>query len=68
LNDHELELLSSHLAHDIKTHKQFYRHQDATLELAKVSRLFLAAEAGKLGDYSGKKLEDIDIEGIIKYT
>ncbi|KAL3854014.1 hypothetical protein ACJMK2_013298 [Sinanodonta woodiana] len=60
--DHELQWLSSHLAHDLKTYKQYYRQQDSTLELTKVSKLLLAAEAGKLGEYTGKKLDDINVE------
>ncbi|KAL3837344.1 hypothetical protein ACJMK2_022708, partial [Sinanodonta woodiana] len=62
LSDHELQWLSSHLAHDLKTYKQYYRQQDSTLELTKVSKLLLAAEAGKLGEYTGKKLDDINVE------
>ncbi|KAL3875691.1 hypothetical protein ACJMK2_033619, partial [Sinanodonta woodiana] len=58
LSDDELEWLSSH----IKTHWQYYQQQDSTVELAIVSRLLIAAEAGKLGSFSGKKLEDIDVE------
>ncbi|KAK3578904.1 hypothetical protein CHS0354_035524 [Potamilus streckersoni] len=64
LSDHELQWLSSHLAHDLKTYKQYYRQQDATLELAKVSKMLLAAEAGRLGIYSGKKPDDIKVEDI----
>ncbi|KAL3870155.1 hypothetical protein ACJMK2_038238, partial [Sinanodonta woodiana] len=64
LSDHELQWLSSHLAHDLKTYKQYYRQQDSTLELTKVSKLLLAAEAGKLGEYTGKKLDDINVEDI----
>ncbi|KAL3884708.1 hypothetical protein ACJMK2_024820 [Sinanodonta woodiana] len=65
LRDHELQWLSSHLAHDLKTYKQYYK-QDSTLELTKVSKLLLAAEARKLGEYTGKKLDDINVEGIFK--
>ncbi|KAL3854696.1 hypothetical protein ACJMK2_013954, partial [Sinanodonta woodiana] len=64
LSDHELQWLSSHLEHDLKTYKKYYRQQDSTLELTKVSKLLLAAEAGKLGEYTGKKLDDINVEDI----
>ena len=63
LNDSELTWLANHLAHDLTTHKDFYRKHDATLELAKVSKLLLLADSGKIGQYAGKKLSDIGLEG-----
>lgn len=63
LDSTEVGWLANHLAHDPNTHKSFYRKHDATLELAKVSKLLLVAEKGELGRFAGKKLDDISIDG-----
>ena len=59
----EKELLSRHLAHNLKTHDHYYRLQEASMSLTKMSRLLIATEEGDLSKYVGKKLEDIDITG-----
>lgn len=63
LEDHELEWVSRHLAHNINTHKQHYRQHDATVEIAKVGSLMMAADEGQLRKFAGKKLSDIDVTG-----
>lgn len=63
LDDSELGWLANHLSHDVKTHKDFYRQHDACLELTKISKLLLVAERGKLGNFAGKKLADIKLDG-----
>jgi hypothetical protein len=63
MDDKELAWLSQHLAHDVNTHKQHYRKHDAAIEIAKVGRLMMAADAGELGKYKGKTLADIAVEG-----
>ena len=59
----ELEWLARHMGHDINVHRQYYRLQDSTIELARVSKLLLAIDEGKAGDYRGKSLDSIAIEG-----
>lgn len=44
LEDNELDWLARHLGHDIKVHREYYRLQDSTLELAKVSKLLMAVD------------------------
>jgi hypothetical protein len=67
LNNGEMEWLANHMGHDIKIHKDFYRLHDSTIEIAKVSRLLLAIDAGKAAKFKGKGLEDINIDGIILF-
>ena len=64
--DFELEWLSKHLAHDINTHKQHYRQHDATVEIAKIGSLILAADAGQMNKYAGKKMSEINVSGKLK--
>lgn len=63
LSSHEQEWLANHLAHDLQTHKDFYRLQGSTLELSKVSRLLLAAEDGVITAFRDKPLASINMKG-----
>jgi len=36
MNDKEVDMLATHLGHDAKTHKEYYRLHSSTLELSKV--------------------------------
>ena len=48
--------------HDINVHKQYYRLADSTIELARVSKLLLAIDDGKAGDFRGKSLDSITLD------
>jgi len=61
LKEHELDGLASFLGHDLRVHTKFYRLPSDVLEIAKISKLFLAAERGNLLDFAGKELTDITI-------
>lgn len=61
--DYELEWLSRHLAHDPNSHKQHYRQHDATVEIAEIGSLILAADAGQMNKFAGKKLSEINVSG-----
>ena len=55
LKENELDSLASFLGHDLRVHTNFYRLPSDVNEIARVSKLFLAAEKGDLS-FSGKKL------------
>ena len=59
----ELDWIANHLAHDVRTHKDFYRKHDSVVELAKISKLLLATEYGKIAKFAGKSLKDISVDG-----
>ena len=63
LNNNEKELLANHLAHDLHTHNNYYKLQLPAMSLAKISRLLMAAEEGKISKFRGKSLEEIDLQG-----
>ena len=44
LEDNKLDWLARHIGHGIKVHREYYRLQDSTLELAKVSKLLMAVD------------------------
>ena len=65
LRDNELEWLSRHLGHDINVHRKYYRLQEHTLELAKISKLLLAVDNGSADKWAGKTLDDIALDGML---
>ncbi|CAJ1074397.1 hypothetical protein F2P79_020338 [Xyrichtys novacula] len=62
LSNTELDQLADFLGHDIRVHRQFYRLPEGTLQLAKISKVLLALEKGRLGEFKGKTLDDINID------
>ncbi|XP_055007305.1 uncharacterized protein LOC110171382 [Boleophthalmus pectinirostris] len=62
LKDNEMDILANFLGHDIRVHREYYRLPEGTLELAKVSKVLLALEKGRLSDFKGKSLNQIQID------
>ncbi|XP_033730885.1 uncharacterized protein LOC117320396 [Pecten maximus] len=60
----ELEWLANHMGHTLSVHRQYYRLQEQTLELAKVSKLLIASDAGHAHKYAGKSLDNIALEDV----
>ena len=57
LKEHEVDMLVNFLGHDIKIHTEFYRMPLDVLQIARVSKVFMAAERGYIARYSGKGLK-----------
>ncbi|XP_067312125.1 uncharacterized protein [Pseudorasbora parva] len=68
LSNTELDQLADFLGHDIRVHRQFYRLPEGTLQLAKISKIFLALEKGRLTDFKGLNLNEINIDPEEKVT
>ncbi|KAJ8018851.1 hypothetical protein HOLleu_42936 [Holothuria leucospilota] len=49
------------MGHDIRTHREYYRLPEQTLQLAKVSKVLFSRENGNLHSMPGKSLDDIQI-------
>ncbi|XP_076593889.1 uncharacterized protein LOC143324953 [Chaetodon auriga] len=62
LKNTELDQLADFLGHNIDVHRKHYRLPEGTLQLAKISKVLLALEQGKLGKYKGKSLDEIHID------
>jgi len=62
LKEHEMESMATFLGHDIAVHRQFYRLPLDVMQVARVSKIFLAAEQGRISDYAGKGLTDISLD------
>ena len=62
LKDHELDALADFLGHDIRVHRQFYRLSEDTVQVAKISKLLLELESGRLARHKGKTLDEIQVD------
>ncbi|KAK1904664.1 DNA primase [Dissostichus eleginoides] len=58
----ELDQLADFLGHNIEVHRKHYRLPEGTLQLAKISKVLLALEQGRIGEYKGKNLDEIHID------
>ena len=61
LETNEMDWLAKHLGHDIRTHRNYYRLHDSTVEMAKVSKLLIALESSNPSSWKGKSLDSIDL-------
>ncbi|XP_078790071.1 uncharacterized protein LOC105358446 isoform X3 [Oryzias latipes] len=62
MTDTEMDQLANFLGHDIRIHREFYRLPEKTLQLAKVSKVLMALEQGRLAEFHGKNLDEIGID------
>ncbi|XP_027132798.1 uncharacterized protein LOC109140953, partial [Larimichthys crocea] len=62
MTDTEMDQLANFLGHDIRVHREFYRLPEKTLQLAKISKVLMALEQGRLSEFHGKNLDEIGIE------
>ncbi|ELT95806.1 hypothetical protein CAPTEDRAFT_195253 [Capitella teleta] len=60
LQENELDLLAGFLGHDIRVHRNFYRLPNEALQVARISKLLIAAQDGNV-QIMGKTLEDIEV-------
>ncbi|XP_022111412.1 uncharacterized protein LOC110990638 [Acanthaster planci] len=68
LQENELDLLAGFLGHDLRTHRQFYRLPESTLQVAKISKVLLKMEKGDIRGLPGKSLEDIQLNPSEEYN
>ncbi|XP_054286882.1 titin homolog [Macrosteles quadrilineatus] len=64
LTENESDWLARHLGHNIRVHREYYRMQESAVELTKVSRLLLAVDEGRISEFSGQKLDEINLEDL----
>lgn len=60
--------MARYLGHNIRIHDDFYRLKLDTLQIAKVSKLLFAVQQGRIGDYIGMDLDEIDVSPDGMYT
>lgn len=62
LTDTEMDQLANFLGHDIRIHREFCPLPEKTLQLAKISKVLMALEKGRLAEFHGKNLDEIGID------
>lgn len=68
MNGNEIEWLANHLGHSVRIHRELYSFKDSTVELTKVSKILVAMDEGKIVEYSGKTLSEIELNGMLIYS
>ena len=61
LSEQDMDQLATFMGHTTNIHKNFYRLPNDVFQTAKISKLLLLSEKGKLLNYKGKRLHEIDI-------
>ena len=62
LQERELEMLEGFLGHDISVHRDFYRLPEDTLQLAKCGKILMLMDQGKVSEFAGKSLQEIELD------
>ena len=57
-----MEWVATHLGHTMNVERTYYRVMSSTIEKAKIAKLLLLADQGKVDQFHGKALDDIDFE------
>ena len=65
MDENEMRWLAKHLGHDLHIHKEFYRMQESTLDMAVVDSLLVAIDEGRAHKFKGKNLRDISLQGTV---
>ncbi|PZC80636.1 hypothetical protein B5X24_HaOG214203 [Helicoverpa armigera] len=64
LTNNELDQLATFMGHDIRVHREYGKENrlpESTVQLAKISKILIASEKGKLHNFKGKNLDEINI-------
>ncbi|XP_016309118.1 uncharacterized protein LOC107663407 isoform X4 [Sinocyclocheilus anshuiensis] len=62
MTETEMDQLANFLGHDIKINREFCRLPEKSLQLAKICKVLMALEQGRLAVFHGKNLDEIVID------
>lgn len=62
LRDHKKHALAKFLGHTIEVEFQFYQLNDSVIELAKISKLLMNLEQGKIAQMKGPNVNEIELK------
>ncbi|XP_039283303.1 uncharacterized protein LOC120351152 [Nilaparvata lugens] len=62
LSGNEIECLATFMGHSVNVHKEYYRLPDDVGQVAKISKLLLALESGKLKEMKGQNFDDLQVD------
>lgn len=61
MTNSEMEQLANFLGHHIRIHREFYLHPEKTLQLAKICKVLMALEQGRLAEFYGRSFDLITV-------
>jgi len=64
LKDNELDQLAKFMGHDVRVHREFYRLPCDVMQIAKVAKILIAMETGKIETLKGKSLDEVNVGAI----
>ncbi|XP_036379353.1 uncharacterized protein LOC118774233 isoform X4 [Megalops cyprinoides] len=62
MRDTEIDQLANLLGHDIRIRREYDCLSEKTLQLAKVNKILMALEQGRLAEFKGKNLDQINMD------
>ncbi|XP_062387168.1 uncharacterized protein LOC134076182 isoform X1 [Sardina pilchardus] len=62
MTETEMDQLANFLGHDLVVHREYYRLPEGTLQLAKIRKVLMSIEQGRLMEFKGKNLDEIEIQ------
>ncbi|XP_076092695.1 uncharacterized protein LOC143064064 [Mytilus galloprovincialis] len=65
ITENQRQWILDHLGHTMDVHRVHYRQTSDLIERVHVSKLLLIQDFGKVKDFVGKKLEDIQLQDIV---
>ncbi|KAE8738268.1 hypothetical protein FOCC_FOCC016259 [Frankliniella occidentalis] len=63
----ELDSVANFLGHNIDVHRQYYRLQESTIQLAKVCKVLLNMERGNVAFIKGLNLDEISVDDEVEH-
>ena len=60
-----MEWVADHLGHTLDVERTYYRVMSSTLEKAKIAKLLILSDKGRLDEYHGKTLNELQFDGKI---
>lgn len=67
LTEGNLDVLAKFMGHDIRVHREFYRLPESSFQLAKVSKILHAINEGRIAEFRGKNLDEIEFDSQGKF-
>lgn len=58
-----MEWVAAHLGHSLDVERTYYRVMSSSIEKAKIAKLLILPDSGKLDKYQGKTLNELDLDG-----
>ena len=59
-----MEWVADHLGHSLDVEKTYYRLASSTIQKAKIAKLLILADLGKIDQFKGKTIDELNFDGM----